>query len=39
MRPSGVRPVNERPLMSLRESIEERGESVNELAKSIERRA
>ena len=39
MRPSCVRPVNERPLMSLRESIEERGESVNELAESKEHRA
>jgi|WetSurMetagenome_2_1015567.scaffolds.fasta_scaffold13512_2 hypothetical protein len=39
MRPSCVRPVNERPRMSLRESIEERGESVNELAESKEHRA
>jgi hypothetical protein len=31
--------MNERPLMSLFKSIEERGESVNELAESKEHRA
>jgi hypothetical protein len=33
-----VRQVNEKPLMSVFRSIRERGESVNELAKSKEQR-